>query len=224
MSSLASFKSDIAAVVLDMDGVLLRSNAIKHAAMLGLFDATADQRLTIAAYNQRSGGVPRRIKFQHIWEAILHRSYSAVVERVLAERYESALETEMLRAPLTEGVEQFIGSITLPRFVCTAAPKREALAILEANGLLQCFSGVYDGSTTKALALDAIVQHVGRGQGPVVFFGDAVADLEAAIEARVGFVGVTREANNFVGTSVPTIHDFSDIQNVWRRVAEATQM
>jgi len=49
-------------VVLDLDGVIVKSNFVKHDAMLSLFDAYPEKHHQISSYILANGGVRRDLK------------------------------------------------------------------------------------------------------------------------------------------------------------------
>jgi hypothetical protein len=49
-------------VVLDLDGVIVKSNFVKHDAMLSLFDAYTEKHHQISSYILANGGVRRDLK------------------------------------------------------------------------------------------------------------------------------------------------------------------
>ena len=64
-------RSVASAIVLDMDGVLFRTNDAKYRAMLGLFERYPTKTTAISEFILRSGGVPRAEKLKYILESIV---------------------------------------------------------------------------------------------------------------------------------------------------------
>lgn len=58
-------------VVLDLDGVIIRSNFVKHKAMLAMFADHPDKCAAVDAYILANGGVARRDKLVEILETIV---------------------------------------------------------------------------------------------------------------------------------------------------------
>lgn len=108
-----------------MDGVILQSNYVKHAAMLDLFAEWPQHISLIDQYNRGGGGIPRKAKFRHIWEQILRLPYDHAVESALAKQYELALTESLLEAPIVEGVDRLFTAADVPIYVCSAAPQEE---------------------------------------------------------------------------------------------------
>src|SRR5690349_1893417 len=74
------------AIVLDMDGVLLRTNDAKYRAMLGLFERHPEKTPAISKFILSKGGVPRAEKLKYILESIVGIVASeAMVDEYLVE-------------------------------------------------------------------------------------------------------------------------------------------
>jgi len=209
----------LGAVVLDLDGVIVKTNFVKHAAMLSLFAGHPEHREAISGFILSNGGVPRRDKLAH-----LLRSYVGVepTEALLAEylrRYAAQLERELAVAPMVEGVEDFIASCPAACYVCSSAPDAEVEEQIARRSLGRHLAGVYASTTPKAEALRSIAAaHPGD---PVVFFGDSVGDYRASCEAGVAFVGVICERDNFEGMPVVKLRDFAHRGAVERAIHRA---
>lgn len=199
-------------VVLDLDGVIIKSNFIKHRAMLSLFESTPEHTEAISAFILANGGVPRKVKISAILENILGVQATPTVVADYLSRYASKLEDFLHSAPLVEGVAAFVTSSDCTFYVSSSAPEGEVASQLARTGLLAYFSAVFGRDTPKASAL-AEVKRRHRGLTPI-FFGDSVSDLRAAQEANVAFVAVICERDNFAGYEVHKLKDFSSIQLV----------
>jgi phosphoglycolate phosphatase-like HAD superfamily hydrolase len=56
---------------------------------------------------------------------------------------------------------------------------------------------------------------------PIVFFGDAIGDLQAAQAAGVAFVAVVNECDNFRQLDVIMLNDFTQLREVERAIQAA---
>ena len=199
-------------VVLDLDGVIIKSNFIKHHAMLSLFESRPEAKEAISAFILANGGVPRKEKITAILENILNIQAAPSMVADYLTRYASKLEDFLHAAPLVEGVAEFIANSDYTFYVSSSAPEREVASQLARTGLLAYFSDVFGRDTPKASAL-AEVQRRHKHLRPV-FFGDSVSDLWAAQAANVAFVAVVCERDNFTAHEVVKLKDFSSIQLV----------
>ncbi|MGH3275947.1 MAG: HAD family hydrolase [Streptosporangiaceae bacterium] len=184
--------SATAAVVacFDLDGVLVDSESAKIAGFLAatvcVLDLDEAAASWVDTFNRRNRGVPRRSKFATIAERFGPAQPEGVVEALL-DAYAEELERRLPEAPAMPGAGEFVDSWPGPRALVTSAPHREAVWQLQRLGIR--ISRIFDGTTTKA---DALRQVAAEG-APLVFFGDAPADLDAACEAGVAFVAVGGE-------------------------------
>ena len=214
-------RSVASAIVLDMDGVLLRTNDAKYRAMLGLFEGYPAKTTAISQFILRSGGVPRAEKLKHILESIVGIVASeATVDEYLV-KYEHALEEALSAASFISGVQYFLSACECPIYLCSSAPAGEVARQLSARHLQGYFAEVFDGRTPKAEALKHIAHR--HGHKGIVFFGDSLGDLVAAQSAGVSFVAVVAEWDNFVERTVVKLRDFADREAIQRCISEAAQ-
>ncbi len=194
-------------VVLDLDGVILRTNLVKYRAMLSLFTEYKELQPRISDYILMHGGVPRREKFVTILNDILGITPPEPLVTNYLNRYANALEHELAVAPLVEGVAEFLAAGGHIFYVSSSAPESEVHLQLHRRNLTSYFTNVYGSQTTKAEALRQIASaHPGAA---IVFFGDSIGDLIAAQETKVAFVGVVNERDNFTNQPVVKLADFS---------------
>jgi phosphoglycolate phosphatase-like HAD superfamily hydrolase len=208
------------AIVLDMDGVLLRTNDAKYRAMLGLFEGYPAKKTEISDFILSNGGVPRAEKLKYILESIVGISASEAAINEYLVKYEHSLEGALSAAPFVAGVRDFLSACACPLYLCSSAPASEVTRRLSARHLESWFAEVFDGRTPKEEALRRIATRHGRR---IVFFGDSLGDLAAALAAGVSFVAVAAEWDNFVDRPVMKVRDFTDPNIVQRCISEATQ-
>ena len=209
------------AIVLDMDGVLLKTNDAKYRAMLGLFERYPAKRREISDFILSHGGVPRSEKLKYILESIVGVAASEAAINDYLVKYEHSLEEALSAAPFVAGVKEFLSACACPLYLCSSAPASEVTRQLSARHLESYFAEVFDGRTPKEEALRRIATRHGHKQ--IVFFGDSLGDLAAALAARVSFVAVAAEWDNFVDRPVVKVRDFTAPDLVQRCITEAVQ-
>jgi len=214
-----SHRSAASAIVLDMDGVLLRTNDAKYRAMLGLFEGYPAKTGAISQFILRSGGVPRAEKLKHILESIVGIVASEAAVHEYLVKYEHALEGALSAASFVPGVKHFLSDCECPIYLCSSAPAGEEARQVSARHLQGCFAEVFDGRTPKDEALKHIAHR--HGHKGIVFFGDSLGDLIAAQSAGVSFVAVVAEWDNFVEHTVVKLRDFTDREAIRRCISEA---
>jgi phosphoglycolate phosphatase-like HAD superfamily hydrolase len=208
-----------AAIALDMDGVVFKSNDAKFRAMLGLFQRYPEKAEAISDFILRNGGVPRVVKLSHILESIIGVPASNAVLDDYVAKYEVALEGLLWRASLVPGVKEFLSTCECPLYLCSSAPSGEVSRQLAARSLLGHFTETFDGRTPKEVALKRLADR--HGKTGVVFFGDSLGDLSAARAAEVAFVAVVAEWDNFAQQKVVKLRDFTDGTAIQRCISEA---
>lgn len=206
-------------IVLDLDGVIIKSNFIKHKAMLSLFDNQPEHQAEISTFILKNGGVPRGEKIATILERILGiKARTEVVSDYLT-RYAITLENLLISAPLVEGVAEFVTQSEYTFYVCSSAPEDEVESQLIRTSLREHFSGVFGLNTPKERALLKIKHK--HPDDNLVFFGDSLGDLHAAQEAHVAFVAVINERDNFINHHVVKIKDFTSHSDTQSCIDEA---
>jgi HAD superfamily hydrolase (TIGR01549 family) len=221
VQDLTANKLQTSAIVLDMDGVLLRTNDAKYRAMLGLFEGYPDKTAAISKFILGNGGVPRAEKLKYILESIVAIAASETMVDEYLVRYQSALEGALSSAPFVPGVEDFLSACECPLYLCSSAPAEEVARQLASRHLQGYFAEVFDGRTPKDRALKQIANRYGNTG--VVFFGDALGDLAAARSAGVPFVAVVAEWDNFVERTVVKLRDFTDGDAIKQCISKAAQ-
>lgn len=207
------------AVVFDLDGVIVKTNFVKHAAMVSLFADHPDQQGAISEFILSNGGVPRRAKLAHLLQHALRTEPTEALLSEYLHRYAAQLEHQLAAAPMVEGVAQFIAHYPASRYVCSSAPEAEVHQQVSRRALGSHLAAIYGGNTPKSDALRAIA--ASHSNQPVVFFGDSVGDYEASFKAGVAFVGVVCERDNFKGMPVVKLRDFAHRATVEQAMLEA---
>jgi phosphoglycolate phosphatase-like HAD superfamily hydrolase len=198
---------DTTPLVFDLDGVIVKTNFTKHDAMLSLFDDHPDQRDSISAFILSNGGVPRIEKISRILSSHIFIEPSDSVLSYYLDQYAVRLEEQLAVAPFVEGVVEFIANYTGARYVCSSAPEKEVQNQIARLSLQHYFAAIYGGTTPKTETLRQIAaKHTNL---PIAFFGDSVGDYEASCQAKVDFVGIVCERDNFGGLSVVKLKDFT---------------
>jgi phosphoglycolate phosphatase-like HAD superfamily hydrolase len=196
-------------IVLDLDGVILQTNQLKHRAMLSLFDDCPTEQSAISEYILRNGGVRRDIKIAHILRTFTKRSATDDLEQYLT-AYAVKLEDSLRTAPFVPGVKDFLES-DRSFYLSSSAPESEIELQLRSRGLWSRFERVFGASKPKAMALSEVRR--ASGSRPV-FFGDSPPDRDAALESEASFVAVVFERDNFAGVPVVKLSDFTSPERV----------
>ena len=209
----------VGAIAFDLDGVIVKTNLVKHAAMLSLFADHPEQQGAISEFILSNCGVPRRAKLAHLLRTNLRTEPTDALLSEYLHRYANQLEHQLAVAPMVEGVGEFISCYPAACYVCSSAPEAEVHEQIARRSLACYMATVYGSTTPKPDALRAIATWHPRQ--PVVFFGDSLGDYEASREAAVAFVGVVGERDNFQGMSVVKLRDFAHRATVEQAMRQA---
>jgi phosphoglycolate phosphatase-like HAD superfamily hydrolase len=194
-------------IVLDLDGVVLQTNFVKHSAMLSLFEVDDCRKTEISEYILANGGVRRDHKILHILRTILKNPESEHALPRYLQAYSAKLERALPAAPLVPGIKEFVQNSGYTFYISSSAPEPEIDLQLRSRGLAEFFEVAFGASTPKSEALSTVRTKWPRW--PPVFFGDSVGDLEAAAAAHAPFVAVICERDNFQGVPVRKLRDFT---------------
>jgi beta-phosphoglucomutase-like phosphatase (HAD superfamily) len=125
-------------VVLDLDGVIVKSNFVKHDAMLSLFDAYPEKHHQISSYILANGGVRRDLKLRHILKNIIDVPLAEDSLSSCLSKYARRLENLLAGAPMVEGVATFLADReqSFCFYVSSSAPEAEVQNQLSRRGLL----------------------------------------------------------------------------------------
>jgi histidinol phosphatase-like enzyme len=85
----------IGAVVFDLDGVIVKTNFVKYAAMLSLFADHPEQQGAISEFILSNGGVPRRAKLAHLLQNNLCTEPTDALLSEYLRRYAIQLEHQL---------------------------------------------------------------------------------------------------------------------------------
>lgn len=192
-------------LILDFDGVVAESIAMKAEAFRKTFSFVPEHLEEIVAYHLENGGMSRYKKFRYIYEKILHEELTPEQEERLAGRYAGLIFDKMLTVPLVPGAEEFLQecSRVLPLYIVSATPEEEMQEIARRRDLAKYFVRVYGSPRTKGECIREILAATESSPGETLFVGDAPQDWEAAGETGVRFVARVKpgDPDRFSGRS-----------------------
>src|SRR5256885_723141 len=193
-------KYDVAlkkALVFDFDGVILDSDEYKIATFKSLFTKYPKFLDKIDQYNRANRSVSRYIKFAYIFNNILGIPYTQAIEDEIGVRYNSLLRDNLGKMPLVDGISSFLTQQKVPLFIATSAIPEEPDHILREKGINKYFKKIYSYPTPKWQALELIVEEMEIKAKDILFFGDALADYEAAQKIGTDFIARTKNHTKF---------------------------
>lgn len=206
-------------VVLDMDGVVFDSEIAKINAFANLFREYPKQLNAIDTYNRATRGIPRRHKFLHVITQILHLPPDDHLLDSLHKKYSIEVLREMEQVPLIPGMAEFLCVKNIAFFLNSSAPLIEIQQILTVRNMRHHFQEIFGYPSSKAEVLHSL-----KAQNPthnIVFFGDALADYEAAMAASVRFIGIdSHHSSMFDDMDVRVVNNFNDLPYILNIIRE----
>ena len=206
----------IKAIIFDFDGVLVESVDIKTNAFRNLFSFSprVDE---IVQYHIDNAGIPRFEKFRHIYKNILCEELTDERFYELSDQFSSLVIDAVVKAPCVPGASGFLKKIwkTIPIFVISATPESELMEIIRRRNMGRYFRGILGSPAKKADNIGALIRKEHLDPKRTIYVGDAVNDLNAALEAGVRFVGRIHPAisDPFLGCAgvEKTVSDLADL-------------
>lgn len=183
--------TEVRAIVLDFDGVVLESADIKTRAFGRLFEGEPEHTDAIVRLHLDNVGLPRSDKFRIIYREVLRRPLDETELDRLGREFSEIVFDEILACAPVAGALEFLAAHASTRllFVASATPQDELREIVRERGLEGYFRAVYGSPDDKTEILRRIIRDWALDLGEVVFVGDAMGDLKHARAVGVGFVG-----------------------------------
>lgn len=206
----------IQALICDFDGVLLDSAEVKTRAFARLFEPICPERVpAIIAYHEATMGYSRYVKFRHIYAQILQRPLSAEQEHNLGERFSRLVVSQLLDAPLVDGVRAFLDGLWASRpyllFVASGTPTDELCRVAKAKSLFDDFREWHGSPRTKPEIIRDLLARYQIKTEEAVFIGDAMSDCLAAEETGTAFIGRVTEPDSPLQRCRYRIQDFYEL-------------
>ena len=192
-----SLFENIKAVVLDLDGVILKSNEIKAEAFRVLFKDYPTYGDAIVRLHYQRGGMGRHEKLNTIITTILGEPSDSERLIRLSDQYKEIIKEQMLDCEFADGALDFIknASSYYELFIASGTPEEELQDLICNRGLNHFFSGVFGSPRGKGEILRDILAMKNLLPGHVVFIGDSIDDYMGAQHSGVKFIGIANNPN-----------------------------
>jgi phosphoglycolate phosphatase-like HAD superfamily hydrolase len=203
----------IKTIILDFDGVVVKSVDIKTKAFKELFKEYTSQLDNILEYHLANNAVSRYIKFKYIYENILNEKYNKDIEARLGNDFSKLVFKKVVECPFVEGVEEFLKTFSkkIPFYLATATPQDEIDRIMTARNLKKYFKKIYGTPPgNKIDFIKEILQNENIKPEEAVYIGDMIKDYNIAKTVGVLFIG-RRNKESFDGLNVPQYTNFNGI-------------
>ena len=198
----------IRCLVLDFDGVLVDSNAVKHRAYFDVFAHVPGAAPIVA-------DVLRTYRFGNRYDvigAVVRRCDSGTDEGEAVarytERYNEICEEHAATCAEIDGASASlrVWADRMPLYVNSATPEEPLRRIVARRGWLPRLRGVFGGPATKVDNLERACRDAAVPTAEVLFVGDREADRRAAVACGCAFVGFQDAGNDFESTVTVITH------------------
>lgn len=178
------------ALILDFDGVVLESNALKTHAFEAVFARFPEHWAEMMAYHHAHVSESRYDKFRYLATARLGRQPDDPVVEELATAFSRDMRQRLETCAWVPGAQAFIrhAASRLPVYVASMTPQPELDDVIALRGLGGIFTAVFGCPPwTKERAIARVLGTV-TTPDEVLFIGDSAGDQRAARDAGVAFV------------------------------------
>lgn len=202
------------AIIFDFDGVIVDSDGIKEIAFNKLFNGNSCIN-EIIDYNKGNGGLPRRIKFEHVYENILRIKFTNEIFNELNNEFSSLVINKIIKCPYIEGAIQFFEKYYKENnfYIASGSPYGELINILHKRGIRKYFRGVYGSNVSKS---DAINWIINKHMIETIFIGDELSDYREAMKTKVRFIAMVNKGNesHLYYTKTEKVKNFYELEKM----------
>lgn len=205
-------------LILDFDGVVIESNAVKTLAFQQVFARFPDHADAMMEFHHTHVSASRFEKFDHLLGLAGRRGDGGLRDELAADFSARVLQV-MTAVPLVRGAESFLRSITprVPTYLASVTPEAELAVILERLGLRRWFRGVYGCPPwTKADAILDVLEREAVKPDEALLIGDSAGDQRAAGMTGVNFLA----RDSGLSFDSPAPRCFADLNELSRHVNE----
>jgi len=207
---------DCSMLIFDFDGVLANSVKVKTDAFSAMYADYGDEvRMKVIGHHCKNGGMSRyeKFKFYHL-NFLGERLNNRDVEK-LANQFSELVMDKVVESPEITGAGRFLQKYCVGNKVVvinTATPTDEIKQIIKRRGLSHYFTTIVGSPATKIDNLNYLMKLQNKLAEECLFFGDAKADLDAAKESGVDFIGIGESIKKIIkedGSSCISVTDFN---------------
>jgi phosphoglycolate phosphatase-like HAD superfamily hydrolase len=197
--------------IFDCDGVILDSNQLKIDAMKNtlssIFPEDEKVEACLSYFKQNFG----KSRFHHI-DVFVNNIFKLSADRLqpitesILKSYSNQCKALYLKAEITPGFITFITKLSGNKYIASGSEQEELREVFRLRGLDTYFKDIYGSPTVKVDVVANILSQEYSSQNAMMF-GDALSDLNAAVDNNIDFVAylpfsnvktqLTEEANKY---------------------------
>jgi HAD superfamily hydrolase (TIGR01549 family) len=181
-------------LVFDCDGVVLNSNKIKTQAF---YEATKhfghESAQALVDYHVANGGVSRYAKAKYFIINILQQAFDESIYQDILDRFAHAVKDGLMTCEVAEGLAELRKKTKNSNWlIVSGGDQVELREVFAARGLDQYFDGgIFGSPDNKDTILDRELENQNIHR-PALFLGDSKYDYQAAKNAALDFLFLTR--------------------------------
>jgi phosphoglycolate phosphatase-like HAD superfamily hydrolase len=190
--------SDYEVYIFDCDGVVLDSNQLKIDAMetslFMIFDDKSEVAKCVDYFKHNFG----KSRFHHV--KVFINNYLSITEgnkeqvRLdILHSYSSMCKVLYLKSVITPNLINFMNSINGKKYIASGSEQNELREVFQKRGLDTLFDGIYGSPVSKSENIATILHN--ENNSNAIMFGDALSDLNAALDNNIDFVAYTPFSN-----------------------------
>lgn len=199
-------------LVLDFDGVVIESNAVKTEAFQHVFSRFPEHVDAMMAFHHTHVSLSRFAKFEHLL-ATLGKTDDVALQADISSDFSKRVLDRMMAVPLVPGAEAFLRRFTprLPVYLASVTPEAELGQILAKRGLSHWFKDVYGCPPwTKPNAIRDVLSRERVMPDDALLIGDSAGDQRAAQTTGVNFLA----RDSGLGFDSPPPLRFADLNEI----------
>ena len=216
MSSIFNLISDKKIVVFDFDGVLVDSVGIKAKAYEQMYEEYGSSIVKkVRSHHLKNGGMSRFEKFKYYHENYLGEKLEFKDIERMAQKFSELVVTQVISSNWIPGAQDFLQKLYEEKIDCvivSATPQLEIEQIVIERKMAKFFIDIFGSPTSKYDNLGIILTKHQVTPLELIFFGDALADWQAASKMGVPFVGVGKEIKDLLANHRNCDHFISNFE------------
>jgi HAD superfamily hydrolase (TIGR01509 family) len=201
----------IKAIIFDFDGVICDSVNIKTEAFVDLY-SNYDKSISdsVKNYHLQYGGISRFEKIKYFETVLLKNECNSGIIDKKAEIFSQLVKEKVIKSEYIKGVIEFIiNNPKTPKFICTGTPENEIKDIVQQRNIYSYFTDVFGSPKSKEQIINNILVKWNLNPSEVLFFGDALTDLQASQKCGLNFIGI-KNYDTVFPKNTKQIDDFFD--------------
>lgn len=213
--------SDYKVYIFDCDGVILDSNQLKMDAMeralCAIFQQKSEIDLCVNYFKHNFG----KSRFHHV-DVFLNdfltvkKKDKSQYRQDIINSYSSMCKSLYLDASITPGFLEFLQLLDGKKYIASGSEQEELRQVFKERGLDNLFDGIYGSPIAKSENVGTILNI--ENNDSAIMFGDAISDINAALDNKIDFVAYTPFSNVSVQLEKRSLEQGCRIINGWEEI------